>query len=135
MFLKILVPIAPDHPKTSDEALSHAKKLAKEGGKIIALTVMEPIPAYASHYMGNGKLEENHKAIMEGLRDDLQEIGDIEARYVSGHPSRRIVDFAKNEEVDCIVLASHRPGLKDYFIGSTAARVVRHAECSVIVLR
>lgn len=135
MFRKILVPIAPDHPKTSDEALGRAKKLATKGGQIIALTVMEPIPAYASHYMGKGKLEENHKAIMKSLKDDLQEIGDIEANYVLGHPSRRIVDFAKNEEVDCIVLASHRPGLKDYFIGSTAARVVRHADCSVIVLR
>ncbi|WP_170501927.1 universal stress protein, partial [Ruegeria atlantica] len=37
--------------------------------------------------------------------------------------------------IDCIVLASHKPGMKDFFLGSTAALVVRHARCSVHVLR
>jgi nucleotide-binding universal stress UspA family protein len=34
-----------------------------------------------------------------------------------------------------IVMASHRPELKDYLLGPNAARVVRHAECSVLVVR
>jgi nucleotide-binding universal stress UspA family protein len=34
-----------------------------------------------------------------------------------------------------IVLASHRPELKDYLLGPNAARVVRHAKCSVLVVR
>ena len=38
-------------------------------------------------------------------------------------------------DTDCVVIASHRPGLQDYLLGSTAARVVRHAACSVHVLR
>jgi len=37
--------------------------------------------------------------------------------------------------VDLIVIASHRPGLKDYFLGSTAGRVVRHSPCAVHVIR
>ena len=37
--------------------------------------------------------------------------------------------------VDLIIVASHRPGLQDYFLGSTAAKVVRHAKCSVLVIR
>ena len=36
---------------------------------------------------------------------------------------------------DLIVMASHRPELKDYLIGPNAARVVRHADCSVQVVR
>ena len=34
-----------------------------------------------------------------------------------------------------IVIASHDPGLADYLLGSTAGRVVRHAHCSVLVVR
>ncbi len=37
--------------------------------------------------------------------------------------------------VDCIVIGSHKPGLSDYLLGSTAARVVRHAPCAVHVYR
>ena len=33
------------------------------------------------------------------------------------------------------MIASHKPGFSDYFIGSTAARIVRHAQCSVLVTR
>ncbi|MBT8411941.1 MAG: universal stress protein, partial [Octadecabacter sp.] len=44
-------------------------------------------------------------------------------------------DFATDNSIDCIIMASHQPGLEDYFLGSTAARVVRHAKCSVHVIR
>jgi nucleotide-binding universal stress UspA family protein len=46
-----------------------------------------------------------------------------------------ILETAKEIGADLIVIASHRPGLQDYFLGSTAARVVRHAECAVLVDR
>lgn len=36
---------------------------------------------------------------------------------------------------DLIVMASQRPELKDYLLGPNAARVVRHAEQSVLVVR
>jgi hypothetical protein len=37
--------------------------------------------------------------------------------------------------VDVIVLSAHRPAFKDYFLGSNAARIVRHAKQSVYVVR
>ncbi|MEP4424264.1 MAG: universal stress protein, partial [Nitratireductor sp.] len=46
-----------------------------------------------------------------------------------------ILAVAKEKQADVIVIASHKPGLQDYLIGSTAARVVRHAACSVHVMR
>ena len=36
---------------------------------------------------------------------------------------------------DVIVMASHQPKFSDYLLGSTAARVVRHAKCSVLIAR
>ena len=38
-------------------------------------------------------------------------------------------------KADLIVMGSHRPELRDYLLGPNAARVVRHAPCSVVVVR
>ena len=54
---------------------------------------------------------------------------------IVGHSANGILDYAEKNEIDCIIVASHRPGYQDYFLGSTAARVVRHATCAVHVLR
>ncbi|WP_245271088.1 universal stress protein [Hoeflea phototrophica] len=51
------------------------------------------------------------------------------------HPGSTIVEYAAAHEIDCIIIASHRPGLQDCFLGSTASRVVRHAKCAVHVIR
>ncbi len=46
-----------------------------------------------------------------------------------------ILKAAAESDCDLIVVASHRPALKDYLLGPNAARVVRHANCSVLVVR
>ena len=57
------------------------------------------------------------------------------AVLVDGHSGRTILDYAEAKSSDLIVIASHRPGMADMLIGSTAAQVVRHATCAVHVLR
>jgi nucleotide-binding universal stress UspA family protein len=59
----------------------------------------------------------------------------VEARILSGHPYNTILDEAEKTGADLIIITSHRPGLQDYLLGSTAAKVVRHANCSVLVVR
>ena len=46
-----------------------------------------------------------------------------------------ILRVAREAEADLIVVGSHRPAMKDYLLGTNAARVVRHARCSVLVAR
>lgn len=46
-----------------------------------------------------------------------------------------ILRAAQTLQADLIVMASHRPEMKDYLLGANAARVVRHARCSVFVVR
>ena len=46
-----------------------------------------------------------------------------------------ILKMAKKTNCDLIVIGAHRPELKDYLLGPNAARVVRHADCSVMVVR
>ena len=48
---------------------------------------------------------------------------------------RGIVEIASQAEADLIILASHRPAMKDYLLGTNAVSVVRHAPCSVMVVR
>jgi nucleotide-binding universal stress UspA family protein len=46
-----------------------------------------------------------------------------------------ILGVAEEAEADLVVIGSHRPAMKDYLLGTNAARVVRHAHCSVLVAR
>ena len=46
-----------------------------------------------------------------------------------------IVKAAQQTNCDLIVMASHRPELSDFLLGPNAARVVRHAACSVMIIR
>jgi nucleotide-binding universal stress UspA family protein len=48
---------------------------------------------------------------------------------------REILNAAKTVPADLIVMGSHHPELKDYLLGPNAAKVVRHADCSVMVVR
>ena len=52
-----------------------------------------------------------------------------------GRPAQVIVDIAAELEVDLIVIGSHGFGVLDRVLGTTAARVVNHAQCSVLVVR
>jgi nucleotide-binding universal stress UspA family protein len=46
-----------------------------------------------------------------------------------------ILGVAEEAGADLVVVGSHRPAMKDYLLGTNAARVVRHARCSVLVAR
>ncbi|MSP21072.1 MAG: universal stress protein, partial [Alphaproteobacteria bacterium] len=53
----------------------------------------------------------------------------------SGSITHEIIGAAKARGADLIVMTSRRPEMRDYPIGANAAQVVRHAPCSVLVLR
>ncbi|MGX9353291.1 universal stress protein [Shimia sp. W99] len=135
MYKNILVPVASDHDPKTDRATKVARLLKDDGGKITVLTVVEALPEFILTQLPAGQLEKNRKEMEAGLAEDFNEADDIEIVVISGHAGRTIVDYARERGIDCIVMNSHRPDLSDYFLGSTAARVVRHAQCAVHVLR
>ncbi|SFM56950.1 universal stress protein [Shimia aestuarii] len=135
MYKNILVPVASDHDPKTDRAVGVARLLKDGGGKITVLTVVEALPEFILTQLPAGQLEKNRKEMEAGLAEDFNEADDVEIVVISGHAGRTIVDYAQEQGIDCIVMNSHRPDLSDYFLGSTAARVVRHAQCAVHVLR
>ncbi len=46
-----------------------------------------------------------------------------------------ILEEAASMKADLIVMTSHRPAMRTYFLGSNAGHVVRYAKCSVLVVR
>lgn len=134
MYNKILVPLALDQGHGL-RSMALARRLVTENGKIIAVHVIDPIPSFAKYYMAS----ENQQGIQQSVKDAIAErIGldnDAEAVVLTGQPGRAITDYANKIGADCIIVGPHRPGLTDFFLGSTAARVVRFAKCSVHVLR
>jgi len=46
-----------------------------------------------------------------------------------------VLEEAKAINADLIVMSSHRPAMRTYFLGSNAGHVVRYAKCSVLVVR
>jgi universal stress protein F len=52
-----------------------------------------------------------------------------------GTPWQVLCDAARELKVDLIVIGSHSYGTLDRLLGTTAARVVNHAPCSVLVIR
>lgn len=135
MYKHILVPIAPDHAPKSGEAVTVARALLAEGGRITALTVLEAIPAYIANQLPEGQLEKTRAEVETRLKADLGGVNGVSTSVVVGHSANTILDQANAIGADCIIISSHRPGLQDYFLGSTAGRVVRHAQCSVHVVR
>jgi nucleotide-binding universal stress UspA family protein len=52
-----------------------------------------------------------------------------------GSVYNEVLAEAKKIGADLIVVGSHRPGMATYLLGSNASTIVRHAECSVLVIR
>jgi nucleotide-binding universal stress UspA family protein len=100
------------------------------------LNVVEEIPNWAAVELPAGLLEKSRESSQSELEAIATATGmKMEVEVRTGHSYNTILEVAEEKNADLIIIASHRPGLRDYFLGSTAAKVVRHANCSVLVVR
>lgn len=134
MYQKILVPMALDHG-VSSSTLKIARALSEGGAEIIALHVYEAPQGSVNAYLSKEAQQEAVERAQAELREKTQHLDGVKAEMVIGHTYRTIIDYAAEHAIDCIVMGSHKPGFSDYLLGSTAARVVRHAPCAVHVYR
>lgn len=138
MYHSIVVAVALfNKGATSRELIKKANRLVAEGGNITLVHVLDELPAYLTAAVSQEQLMNHRKAVREQL-DSLASTArantvDVDIR--GGRPSEGILASATECNADLIMLASHKPGLGDYFLGSTAARVVRHSQTSVLVSR
>ena len=135
MYDNILVPADFAHDEQTIESLQKAEKLLSSG-TIVLLHVLDDIPAYALIELPDN-IEIDHLA---GAKKDLQAIADkagvkVKVEVRKGGSYANIIESAEENKSGLIIINSHRPGFKDYLLGSTAAKVVRHAQCPVLVER
>jgi nucleotide-binding universal stress UspA family protein len=141
MFKEILLPIDLGDLATQEKAVNSAVEMAKTfGGRLHVLTI---VPDFGEGFVSSFFPVDYQEKALAAANERLHAV--VKQRIPDGIPVQHVVacgtiyeeilTFAGKHGIDMIVMASHRPELKDYLLGPNAARVVRHAECSVLVVR
>ena len=139
-FTKILV--GYDGSPGAKKALGAACELAHStGAEIWALAVLEHLPKYAASV---GEVEEATRQgraylqeVLDGGRETARALGiELRVDQAAGQPALAIVRYADEGGFDLIVMGhSGHSGLWGTFLGTTADKAMRHAHCTVMVVR
>lgn len=139
---RILVPL--DLSDYAEHALPYARELAATyGARLHLLHVVDSqwvattggvaFPEYGSNIMERFE-KEGEKGLVR-LAETFEEADVVTAIRV-GPPHVQIVQYARDEEIDLVILATHgHGGLKHALIGSVAEKVVQMAPCPVLTLK
>ena len=138
MYKKILVPT--DGSEFAKKAQKHALFLAKvSGAELVAVSVTENnfvngLPLDDEIYQLNQVLKERSEENLKEF-DELNE-DDLKVAHVirEGSPAKVILEVAKEEDIDLIVMGSSGKSGFDRFMGSVADKVVNSAKCAVLVV-
>ena len=140
MYKRIILAVDLAEPSPSPKGLIQAVELAKAGGGELRLVNIQPvIPATFMEYVPVDFDVEQAKRAKEALDAILASV-DLPAERKSavaraGGIYHELLQEASEWGADLIVVGSHRPVMSDYLLGSNAKTIVRHAECSVLVVR
>lgn len=138
MYKNVLIPVDLAHPEQASAMIQTARSIADPSAKLTLMYVLAEIPGVVSVQLPEG-MYDKARADVEGQLKQLARDNGVEdisrIQTITGHPYQQILEVAEKSKIDLIVIASHQPGLADYLLGSVAARVVRHAKCSVHVMR
>ncbi|MFK7963739.1 MAG: universal stress protein [Burkholderiaceae bacterium] len=138
MFSHVIVPVDTADVTTAHQSLATAKLNLMPEGTITLLHVLEPLPAYIADQLDANLMTTRHNdsmKVLESLRDKEGLGAKAKCVVETGRPYRKILELVANPVTDAIVMSGHSPKLSDVLLGSVASQVVRHAQCSVFVLR
>jgi nucleotide-binding universal stress UspA family protein len=139
MYKCILVPVDIADPVLAKPAINTAVLMAQESGTVRLLNVLPMTPVMLAEYVPPDFDVQQRKSSEEALGIIAAETG-LPPDRVSfvvrqGGIYHEILEETKNIHADLIVMSSHRPAMRTYFLGSNAGHVVRYAKCSVLVVR
>jgi len=140
MYRRILLPINLGHTTTNAKVIATAVDMTRHWqGELHAITVMPPVSSMVAPYLPQSvkvdPLSNVRERLTKLLSDSVPDDVKISQRVVEGGVYHEILHEAEKWRADAIIIASHKPELGDYLLGSTAAKVVRHAPISVFVVR
>ena len=140
MFKSLLVPIDLADTDLASPAITTAVSLSQpSNGTIRLLNVLQMTPVMLAEYVPADFDVQHRQSSEEALAIVAREAGIEPSRISSvvrqGGIYHEILEEALEIKADLIVMTSHRPAMKTYFLGSNAGHVVRYAKCSVLVVR
>lgn len=140
---KILVPV--DFSETSDQATEHAAWLAATTRSELILVHVVPMSQYYIDSPGSLMIPVDTEAAQTEAEANLQiAVRDVHSKYnvaartriLRGKISTELVDLAKEENADLIMMGTHgAKGLEEILIGSNAQHLVSLAPCPVITFQ
>jgi nucleotide-binding universal stress UspA family protein len=141
MFKSVLLPIDLARETTWKKPLGAAVELVEAGGG--TLHVMSVLPDFGMAIVGSYFDKDFEGAAMQDMTGQLKswvsrnvpEGVKAKAHIAHGSVYDEIIRLANKLDCDAIVIAAHGPEMREYLLGSNAARVVRHAKQSVLVVR
>jgi len=140
MFHRIVLAVDLADPSSSPKGLEQAVELASQSGGELRLVNVQPIlPATFMEFVPADFDEEQEKRAQGALDEIAAKIPlpkeRVSAVVLNGGVYHELLRDAAEWRADLIVVGSHRPVMADYLLGSNAKTVVRHAQCSVLVVR
>ena len=140
MYRNILLPIDLHEESSWRTALPMAIEYCGAVGPSLHVLTVVPslamgVTAYLPEDTGQKLTESASTALAAFVEENVPDT--INAHYVVGQGAvyQVILEVAEKVGANLIIMAAHRPALSDYLLGPNAARVVRHASCSVLVVR
>jgi len=140
VFNSILVPIDLADTDLAKPAIENAAALAAvSGGRLRLLNVLPMTPVMLAEYVPADFDAQQRQSAEEALAIVASESGMAAGRISTivrqGGIYHEVLEEAATMKADLIVMTSHRPAMRTYFLGSNAGHVVRYAKCSVLVVR
>jgi nucleotide-binding universal stress UspA family protein len=140
MFRRILLAVDLADEAETPKGLPEALELVAAGGGDIRLVNVQPLlPATFMEYVPADFDAEQERRARDALLAIAAKIAlppeRVSIAAASGGVYHELLREATDWGADLIVVGSHRPVMSDYLLGSNAKTIVRHAECSVLVVR
>jgi nucleotide-binding universal stress UspA family protein len=141
MYKRVLIPVDLNEEEMVERSLAIAQALANADGttQLRLVNVQPLVPVSLLGYLPPSFDEEMQKEAEKKLADASAKLSfpreslSTVVRYGGVYPE--VLAEAEEWGADLIIVGSHRPTMATYLLGSSAAAIVRHAKCSVLVVR
>ncbi|WP_338550489.1 universal stress protein [Roseovarius phycicola] len=138
MFKKVLIPVDLNVAGDAQRLLSRAKPLVEPwGSELHVVTVIPHVGmAIVGSYFDENFESESRKEAARQLAAEVTAAGfEAQQDVLTGKIYDCVIAKANAIDADLIIIGAHQPELREYLLGSNAARVVRHSKQSVLVVR
>jgi nucleotide-binding universal stress UspA family protein len=139
---KILFPI--DFAESYDSLLPWVSTFVEKfDATLYVVFVAQDLSSYSTFYVPHGNIQSfqeeaqlaAEKRMAVAAKDQFKSFSKLETRVLMGSPAEKILDLAKQENIDLIIMGAHgRKGLERAIFGSVADKVATGALCPVMTI-